>query len=202
MTDEEKRGSSGTAPQSFRHDGKTYRFNQMDNETWAEFLDWDEAQMREKESNSLGFRTAVGGLMWVVGGVCPHCFAPVMMLARFLATHRSWHYKQALQIIRYLYINRDVLVIRYTRQEDPTLNNTIFGFVDADWSSGYSRGGYIFTMNGGPIDWVSRLFRCTAQSSTEAEYMALCDCVNQGHYLLHLQRETVRKDKAIPRNYR
>ena len=120
----------------------------MDDETWAEFLDWDEAQMREKESNSLGFRTAVGGLMWVVGGVCPHCFAPVMMLARFLATHRSWHYKQALQIIRYLYINRDVLVIRYTRQEDPTLNNTIFGFVDADWSSGYSRGGYIFMMNG------------------------------------------------------
>ena len=116
--------------------------------------------------------------MWVVGGVCPHCFAPVMMLARFLATHRSWHYKQALQIIRYLYINRDVLVIRYTRQEDPTLNNTIFGFVDADWSSGYSRGGYVFMMNGGPIDWVSRLFRCTAQSSTEAEYMALCDCVN------------------------
>ena len=52
-------------------------------------------------------------------------------------------------------------------------------------------------MNGGPIDWVSRLFRCTAHSSTEAEYMALGDAVNEGLYLLRLQRETVRNDKTI-----
>ena len=99
------------------------------------------------------------------------------MLARFTKTPRTWHHKAAMRILRHLYITRHEYLITYSKPEKQQLTNTIIGFVDADWGRDYSRGGYIFMMNGGPIDWVSRLFRCTAHSSTEAEYMALGDAV-------------------------
>jgi hypothetical protein len=49
-----------------------------------------------------------------------------------------------------------------------------------------SRSGYIFTMGGGAIFWLSKKQPIVAISSTEAEYYALSECVKEAIWLRHL----------------
>ena len=50
------------------------------------------------------------------------------------------------------------------------------GYVDADWVGDLdgrkSTLGYLFTFVGGAVSWQSRLQKCVALSTTEAEYIA------------------------------
>ena len=50
------------------------------------------------------------------------------------------------------------------------------GYVDADWAGDLngrkSISGYLFTFAGGAVSWQSRLQKCVALSTTEAEYIA------------------------------
>ena len=74
---------SRLVPKDFRP-GESIRFKDMSDNMWDEFLKWDEERMRSHDLTGLGFRTAVGSLMWIVLAVCPLCCASVMMLARFI----------------------------------------------------------------------------------------------------------------------
>lgn len=51
------------------------------------------------------------------------------------------------------------------------------GYSDADWANDvdnrHSTTGNIFIMNGGPICWLSQKQSIVAQSTAEAEYVAL-----------------------------
>ena len=50
------------------------------------------------------------------------------------------------------------------------------GYVDADWAGDLdgrkSTSGYLFTFAGRAVSWQSRLQKCVALSTTEAEYIA------------------------------
>uniref|UniRef100_A0A3Q7FIN8 Reverse transcriptase Ty1/copia-type domain-containing protein n=1 Tax=Solanum lycopersicum TaxID=4081 RepID=A0A3Q7FIN8_SOLLC len=56
---------------------------------------------------------------------------------------------------------------------------TLQGFVDADLGgdvdSSKSSSGYIYTIGGTVVSWMSRLQKCVSLSSTEAEYMAIAE---------------------------
>ena len=51
---------------------------------------------------------------------------------------------------------------------------------------------------GGPISWKSGLQRCTATSSTEAEYVALADLVCELLFLTGLLTEMGYKQRPVP----
>ena len=71
---------------------------------------------------------------------------------------------------------------------------TLDGYCDADWGGSRddrkSTGGYIFKMYGGPVSWCSRKQSVVALSSTEAEYMSMCQATKEaialGYILAHL----------------
>ena len=56
---------------------------------------------------------------------------------------------------------------------------TLQGFVDADLGedvySSKSASGYIYTIGGTVVSWMSRLQKCITLSSTEAEYVAIAE---------------------------
>jgi hypothetical protein len=57
------------------------------------------------------------------------------------------------------------------------------GFVDDDWGScpenRRSYIGFVFLLNGGPVSWDPKKHKTVALSTTEAEYMALSECVKE-----------------------
>jgi hypothetical protein len=61
--------------------------------------------------------------------------------------------------------------------------DTLYAYCDSDWAgdrqSRRSLSGYIIMLNGGPVQWKSQLQPTVAQSSTEAEYIALSYCGNE-----------------------
>ena len=56
---------------------------------------------------------------------------------------------------------------------------TLQGFVDADHGrdvdSSKSTSGYIYTIGGTAVSWMSRLQKCVSLSSTEAEYVVIAE---------------------------
>jgi len=63
----------------------------------------------------------------------------------------------------------------------------LIGYSDADWGGDVetrkSTGGYVFTLNGGPISWSSKRQSTVALSSTEAEYMAMTQAAKEAAWL-------------------
>lgn len=59
----------------------------------------------------------------------------------------------------------------------------IIGFIDADWAgdtvSRKSTSGYCFQIFGCTVSWCLRKQSCIAVSSTEAEYIALSQCITE-----------------------
>lgn len=114
-----------------------------------------------------------------------HCSAPTVR-----------HWNGVTHLIRYLHGSRD-LRLRYGGlggDASPTLQ----GFCDADYAGDrVDRGsitGHMFLLNGGPVSWTSSKQRCVATSTTEAEYIALCDASKQGQWLRALLKELRRPE--------
>jgi hypothetical protein len=75
-------------------------------------------------------------------------------------------------------------------------------YTDSDWGSDpikrRSTTGFFGTLAGGAIHWTSRMQKTVAQSSTEAEYMALSDCGRQAAWLRSLFSELGIKMGPLP----
>ena len=67
------------------------------------------------------------------------------------------------------------------------VGNTIVGYSDSDWAgckeTSRSTSGYLFSMNGGAISWRSKRQTCVAQSTCEAEYMAVSEACREAVWL-------------------
>lgn len=67
------------------------------------------------------------------------------------------------------------------------------GFVDADWASNTkdrrSYTGYAFKLNGSVVSWESSKQKSVALSSTEAEYIGMCEAAKEAIYLRGLMME-------------
>lgn len=121
------------------------------------------------------YREAIGCLNFISLITRPDITFAVNALARYSSKPRAVHWKAVKRVMCYL-----KATIEYEITYGITSDGLI-GFSDSDW--GGERGerrsttGYVFTLNGGPIAWVSRLQKTSALSVTEAEYMALADAL-------------------------
>jgi hypothetical protein len=63
----------------------------------------------------------------------------------------------------------------------------LVGFADASYASDHStrrsHTGYVFTLGGAAVAWCSKKQRCVALSTTEAEYVALCEASKEVAWL-------------------
>jgi hypothetical protein len=78
--------------------------------------------------------------------------------------------------------------IHYTQTDDP--NEGLCGWADADYATSLvtkkSMLGYVITMYGNPICWSTKKQPVVAQSTTEAEFVAINRCAKQLRWLTNL----------------
>lgn len=124
------------------------------------------------------YQSKIGSLMYLMLGTRPDIAFIVGKLSRFSSNPSADHMNAVARLFRYISYSRDQC-IKYTKQNggkaiDPT------GFTDADHATDKenrkSISGYVFFLGDGAISWYSKQQSTIAQSTAEAEAMAL----NQG----------------------
>ncbi|GJU25788.1 putative RNA-directed DNA polymerase [Tanacetum coccineum] len=129
------------------------------------------------------YASAVGSLMYAMVCTRLDLAHAVGVVSRFLSNLCKKHWEAVKWIFRYL---------RGTSKLGITFGNgkpMLVGFTDSDMAGNKdnmkSTSGYLMTFAGGAVSWQSRLQKCVALSTTEAEYMAATEACKE---LLWLKR--------------
>ena len=133
------------------------------------------------------YQEIVGSLNHVALFSRPDISFAVSKLSQFNTDPSVEHLQAAKHVLRYLKLTRNYSI---TYGNGP-LQHT--GLSDADWASDKndrkSFTGYVFLVNNGPVSWSSHKQSTVAQSTLEAEYMALSDASRESIARSHLYEE-------------
>jgi hypothetical protein len=127
----------------------------------------------KEEMSKVPYSSAVGSLMYAMVCTRPDIGYAVGVVSRFLSNPGKEHWSAVKWILRYL---------KGTAKKCLCFGNgnqMLVGYVDADMAgdvdSRKSTSGYLITFAGGAVSWQSRLQKCVALSTTEAEYIAITE---------------------------
>lgn len=140
-------------------------------------------------SNIIKYRNLIGALLYISSGTRPDIYYCVNYLSRFQKCYDQSHYKYALRILKYLYYTKD-LKLTYECNTDSDMLDCC---VDADWAGDIvdrkSTTGYVIRMHGNSVYWKSKKQDIVTKSSTEAEYVALSECVSEVKLIRELLKD-------------
>jgi hypothetical protein len=143
------------------------------------------------------YQRAIGSLLYLMIGTRPDICYAVTKMAQFSSNPSQDHMDRVKHIGRYLVGTKD-----YTLTYNGAGRAGLIHYTDSDWGSDpikrRSTTGFFGTLAGGAIHWTSRMQKTVAQSSTEAEYMALSDCGRQAAWLRSLFSELGIKMGPLP----
>ena len=136
------------------------------------------------------YQQAIGSLIYPAILTRWDIAVEVGILARYMSNPGPDHIKAVKRILRYLngHLDHDITFIGNT-DTSPYIN----GYVDSDYAGDKeeykSTTGYIFFLANGPITYGSKIQPITAQSTTEAEYIAMSKAAKEATYIKALATE-------------
>ncbi|KAE8889209.1 Retrovirus-related Pol polyprotein from transposon TNT 1-94 [Phytophthora fragariae] len=143
----------------------------------------DKAKMKSKP-----YRSLVGSLMYLACGTRPDISVAVAKLSRFLGNPGEKHWDAGIKVVRYLLKTKDVGIVY-----DGLLGTQLEAYSDADWAGNRDDrrpvSGMLLMLCGAPVVWRSTFQKTLALSSTEAEYVALSDCVKECVWMRRLLKD-------------
>ena len=145
------------------------------------------------------YRSAVGAVMYLMVGTRPDLAAAVGTLSQFASDPCPTHWQALKRVLRYLQATPTHTICFSGSSE-----GELIGYSDADWAGDIetrrSTSGYVFLLNEGCISWRSKKQRTVALSSTEAEYMALSEAIQEAVWLKAFMSELGEEvsDGALP----
>jgi len=126
------------------------------------------------------YATILGKLIFLSVCTRPDISYAVNVLARFMQNPTDLHWKGLMQVCRYLFHTMDLGIV-YGREAG------LHMYTDAAYANCpatfKSTSGCVTILAGGAIDWFSKRQSITAQSSTEAEYIAASHAVRTADYM-------------------
>ena len=135
------------------------------------------------EMRSRPYREAVGALMWIATMTRPDLSYAAHNLAKFGDNPGPAHWKAATKALQYLKRTADLGVTYGGISADMKLS----AWVDSDHATcpdtRRSVSGAAVMLGGGAISWFSRAQRVTAAATSESEYVALAEVVNELRFL-------------------
>jgi hypothetical protein len=148
------------------------------------------ARKEEELADQTRYQELIGSLMWLSQRTRPDIQYAVNQLSQHCSEPVVRHWNAAIRIVRYL---KGTLEYGITYQGGGIHGIRLQGYSDADYAGNIddrrSTSGQIFFLGGGPVSWGSTKQRSVSTSTTEAEYVALCEACKQGQWLRGLLRE-------------
>ena len=123
------------------------------------------------------YASAVGSLMYAMVCTRSDIAYAVGVVSRFLSNPGRHHWEAVKWIMRYL---RGTFKLKLTFGSGKPI---LVGYTDSDMAGDVdnrrSTSGYLMTFSGGAVSWQSRLQKCVALSTTEAEYIAAAEACKE-----------------------
>ena len=145
----------------------------------------DAADLRTDKSD---YQRTIGHWMYLGILTRPDISFSLNRLSQYLSDPAEFHSAALKKVSRYIRSSAD-LEITYGPSEKPNLQ----GYSDSDYASDKTDRrsilGYIFTLGGGPISWISKKQKSIATSTMEAEYMAMNACAKKAQFLAQIIRD-------------
>ena len=146
------------------------------------------------------YQRLLGSLMYITLQTRPETSYSVGHLMRFASNPDDSHMRELTHLLRYFRPTIDKGIVFQAlpedeNEEDEEIRNfkrlgTLKGYVDADFGGDLdtrrSTTGFIFTLGGGPISWVSKLQTTVSLSTCEAEYTAISIAGREALWLANL----------------
>ena len=143
------------------------------------------AQPGDTMADATRYRALVGALLYVTVCTRPDIAFAVGQLARHMAAPTTDHWDSATRVARYLMTTAAEGITYQVGSLMP-----LMGYADASYAADEddrrSVGAAVFFVAGGPVSWRSRTQSIVALSSTEAEYIALCEAAQDSVFLRRL----------------
>jgi hypothetical protein len=136
------------------------------------------------------FQGLIGSLLYLMLATRVDIAYSVIKLSRYAINPSETHIIALKRVLKYLKATPNY-GITYTINN--SLSNYLIGYSDADYAgdinTAKSTSGYIFFIANGPISWKSKLQTIIAQSTTEAEYIAINAATKEAIYIKSVLEE-------------
>jgi hypothetical protein len=136
----------------------------------------DQSPKTEQEQaymSKVPYASAIGSLMYTMVCTRPDIAHAVGVVSRYMSNPRKQHWEAVKWILRYLKGTLGTSLC-FTGA-----HMKLTGYVDSDLAGDVdtrkSTTGYVYTLGGTTVSWVSRLQKIVALSTTEAEYVAVTE---------------------------
>lgn len=143
-------------------------------------------------SSKYPYQQLIGSLMYLSILTRPDISFCVSYLSQFNNCNSEIHWKHAKRVLKYLSYTKSFGLMYVKNDSD------IVGFVDADWASDTvdrrSYTGFCFIYSGCIVSHECKKQQTVALSSTEAEYMAICEASKEAIFLKNLLHELVNRN--------
>ena len=142
----------------------------------------------------------VCAMLFIARYTRPDVLFHITYLCRFLTKYNRTHWKQAMNVLRYLKHTMEDIKLTYVLQPDaPTLSI----YMDADWAGDpedrKSTTGAIVFYHGNPVSWISQKQKTVSTSTSEAEYKTMTYAFKEGMYYYNLiEKELKQNITPIP----
>jgi transposase InsO family protein len=141
------------------------------------------------------YQQIVGSLIYLSNSTRPDIAYAVSYLARSMNAPTEENFSNAKRVLRYLKGSRNLSLNFNNKNQD------LFAYSDSSYAEENDRksvGGYVTMIAGSPISWKSKKQSIIAQSSMEAEYIALAEAAKEVEWIRKLQREIFPKSTTTP----
>jgi transposase InsO family protein len=142
----------------------------------------------EEFTDESRFRQAVGSLNYLAVGTRPDISQATHHVATKMTNPSVGNWNEVLRIMRYLKGTSELKLTYKCNLKSEGLT----GYSDASYATPPSRkstSGFVFLLNEGAITWRSRRQHVIALSTTEAEYVALCDAAREAIWIRQVMAE-------------
>ena len=134
------------------------------------------------------FQVLIGSLLYIILGTRLDIAFATIKLARYTSNPSKVYFTAIKRVYKYLKGTKDYSITYYKNT-----SRFISGYCDADYTgdlaSAKSTSGYLILLAGGTISWKSKLQTIIAQSTTEAEYIAINAVIKEAVYIRALLEE-------------
>ncbi|CAI7843228.1 unnamed protein product [Closterium sp. NIES-53] len=133
------------------------------------------------------YQSIVGSLMYASTTTQPQITYAVSQLSKVVSCPKAFHLQATTRVLRYLKgcVKSGIF---YPAHSKPQVE--LVGFSDADYAGDSadrkSHTSYVYCLNGAAISWQSKRQPMVALSTTESEYISLCQCIQEGVWLKRL----------------